>query len=78
MRVLFSSVGVVGYVYPMVPLARTLVADGHEVRWATSAEMCPTIVQAGIPAVVTGLSRADWREQRNRRMRDLAEVSPAE
>jgi UDP:flavonoid glycosyltransferase YjiC (YdhE family) len=78
MRVLFSSVGVVGHVYPMVPLARALVAAGHEVRWATSAEMAPTIAQAGIPAVAAGLSSADWREPRNRRMTDLAHLSPAE
>lgn len=48
----------------MVPLARALLAAGHEVRWATSAEMTPTIVQAGIPAVAAGLSSAEWREAR--------------
>jgi Erythromycin biosynthesis protein CIII-like, C-terminal domain/Erythromycin biosynthesis protein CIII-like, N-terminal domain len=41
-------------------------------------DMCPTIVQAGIPAISAGLSNVDWREQRNRRMRDLAGLSPAE
>jgi UDP:flavonoid glycosyltransferase YjiC (YdhE family) len=78
MRVLFSSIGVVGHVYPMVPLARALLAAGHEVRWATSAEMTPTIAQAGIPPVAAGLSSAEWREGRNRRMRDLAHLPPGE
>lgn len=78
MRVLFSSIGAVGHVYPMVPLARVLLAAGHEVRWATTAEMTPTIAQAGIPAVAAGLSSAQWREPRNRRMRDLAHLPPAE
>jgi hypothetical protein len=78
MRVLFSAVGAVGHIYPMVPLARALLAAGHEVRWASSAEMCPTIAQAGIPAVSAGLSSADWREQRNRRIGELADFSPEE
>ena len=78
MRVLFSTIGAVGHVYPMIPLARALLAAGHEVRWATSAEMCPTIVAAGIPAFSAGLSNSDWRDERNRRMRELADLSPAE
>jgi UDP:flavonoid glycosyltransferase YjiC (YdhE family) len=77
-RVLFSSVGVVGHVYPMVPLARALLAAGHDVRWATSAVMGPTIEQAGIPAVIAGPASADWRELRNQRMRDLAYLPPTE
>ena len=78
MRILFSSIAAVGHMYPMVPLARALLAAGHDVRWATSAEMSPTIAQAGIPAFTAGLSSADWREERDRRMRDLADLSPAE
>lgn len=78
MRVLFSSIGAVGHVYPMVPLARALLDAGHEVRWATSAEMTPTIAQAAIPAVAAGMSSAEWREPRNRRMRDLAHLPPDE
>ena len=77
-RVLFSSVGAVGHVYPMVPLARALLAADHEVLWAVSADLCPTVVQAGIPAVVAGLSSADWRTQRNRRMGDLAHLPAGE
>jgi hypothetical protein len=62
----------------MVPLARALLAAGHEVLWAISAEMCPTIIQAGVPAVSAGLSSGDWRDQRDRRIRDLATLSPQE
>jgi UDP:flavonoid glycosyltransferase YjiC (YdhE family) len=60
----------------MVPFARALRAVGHEVRWATAAELCPTIEQAGIAAVAAGLSSAEWREPRNRRIGDLAHLPP--
>ena len=78
LRVLFSAVGAVGHIYPMVPLARALLAAGHEVLWAISAEMCPTVIQAGVPAVSAGLSSGDWRDDRDRRIRDLAGFSPEE
>lgn len=78
LRVLFSAVGAVGHIYPMVPLARALLAAGHEVLWAISAEMCPTIIQAGVPAVSAGLSSGDWRDNRDQHIRDLAALSPEE
>jgi hypothetical protein len=48
------------------------------VRWATPEELCPTIEQAGIAAVVAGLSSAEWREPRDRRIRELAHLPPDE
>ena len=40
-RVLVSSTPGYGHVLPMVPLARALLAAGHEVLWATAADACP-------------------------------------
>ena len=66
MRVLFSSLSAIGHVHPLVPLARALRERGHEVRWATGADSCPVVEQAGIPAVAAGLVQAErlaefWR-----------------
>jgi UDP:flavonoid glycosyltransferase YjiC (YdhE family) len=78
-RVLFSSLGALGHVYPMLPLARALRADGHEVRWACGAEMSPVINQAGIPTVPTAITDRTIEEGRRRvgrRQRQLATLSP--
>jgi UDP:flavonoid glycosyltransferase YjiC (YdhE family) len=78
-RVLFSSVGAAGHVYPMVPLARALLANGHEIRWACTAELCPVIDRAGIPTVTTvhvDLALAEGREGRAQRMAEIAQLPP--
>jgi UDP:flavonoid glycosyltransferase YjiC (YdhE family) len=62
----------------MVPFARALLAAGHEVRWATSEDLCPTLEQAGIAPVAAGLSSAQWREPRDRRIGELAHLPPDE
>ncbi|KAA2262583.1 glycosyltransferase [Solihabitans fulvus] len=56
MRILFSSLGSHGHVYPLIPLARAARAAGHEVRWATAEVMHPSLALAGIEAVPAGLS----------------------
>lgn len=63
MRVLVTSTSGYGHVFPMVPLARALVAAGHEVRWATSADACPRVAEAGLTPVAAGLSGAELRGQ---------------
>jgi UDP:flavonoid glycosyltransferase YjiC (YdhE family) len=80
-RVLFSSLGAIGHVYPMLPLARALRADGHEVRWACWADVCPVINQAGIPTVPTANTDRTIEEGRprvRRRQRRLATLSREE
>ncbi len=64
MRVLITSTPGYGHVLPMVPLARALLAAGHPVLWATSAEACPRVAAAGIevtPAGRTDEQMADAR-----------------
>ncbi len=56
MRVLVTSSPGAGHVHPMVPLARALVAAGHEVRWATAADARPSVERAGLATEPAGLS----------------------
>jgi hypothetical protein len=59
MRVLFSSTAGVGHIFPMVPLAKAFLADGHDVLWATSADSTALVEAAGIPAVASGAAGQD-------------------
>ena len=59
MRVLMSSSAGYGHVLPMVPLARALVAAGHEVLWATARDAVQLVAAAGLPAASAGLTRAE-------------------
>ena len=63
MRVLVSTVPAVGHLHPVVPLAHTLVARGHEVRWATGPDGCPIVTSAGFSAVQSGNSAAASRDE---------------
>jgi UDP:flavonoid glycosyltransferase YjiC (YdhE family) len=77
-RVLISSVGLVGHIHPMVPLAAALAKGGHDVRWATGPDGCERVRRAGFDAVDAGLSQAErWAEFR-RRHADIDELPPQE
>lgn len=54
MRVLLTSPSGLGHIHPMVPLARALVARGHDVLWATPADGVGHVERTGIAAVATG------------------------
>ena len=47
MRVLFTVVGVLGHIHPLVPIARAVQAAGHEVACAVPAPVLPTVERAG-------------------------------
>lgn len=53
-RVLVTSTPGYGHVLPMVPLAKALLAAGHEVLWATAADACPRVAAAGIEVTPAG------------------------
>src|SRR4051794_6193342 len=53
MRVLVTTPGGTGHIHPMVPLARALLARGHDVLWATPDRTVAQVEQAGVPAVGT-------------------------
>lgn len=58
MRVLFSSLSAIGHVHPLVPLALALRDRGDDVRWATGPDSCERVEQAGVAAVVAGMTQA--------------------
>ena len=59
MRVLVSSTVGYGHVFPMVPLARALVAAGHDVLWATGEDTCRVVEAAGLKSAAAGATLAD-------------------
>ena len=64
MRVLVTSTPGYGHVLPMVPLARALLAAGHEVLWATAADACPRVAAAGFEVAAAGLTEAQMGDTR--------------
>lgn len=67
MRVLCTCLPGLGHFLPMAPLARALVAEGHEVAFATAAALCPAIEEAGFAAFPAGLSLPEQLEEAHRR-----------
>ncbi len=67
MRVLITTTAGLGHIHPMVPLARALVARGHDVLWAAPVDGVDHVERAGIRAVAAcppGLTRpADVRRR---------------
>ena len=57
MRVLLTTQPGYGHFRPLLPLARALVAGGHEVRVGTSASYAPVVEREGLKAEAVGL---DW------------------
>ncbi len=75
MRVLFSSTGGHGHVFPMVPLAQAFAAAGHEVRWATHPAGGALLEAAGIAWRPAGLQGAAF-DDGTRVMRQRAGLLP--
>ena len=65
MRVLITSTSGYGHVFPMVPLAMALRADGHEVLWATAPDAGRLLAAAGIETVAAGMSGTERVRVRN-------------
>jgi len=61
MRVLVTTSPPLGHVLPVVPLAQSLAAAGHEVRWATGADAVPVVQAAGLPVDACGLGASERR-----------------
>ncbi|MFE0178677.1 nucleotide disphospho-sugar-binding domain-containing protein [Streptomyces sp. NPDC059002] len=65
MRALLVFEGGPGAILPLVPLAHALRGAGHEVIAAAHEDALPTLLEAGVPAVVAPRkSPKDYREQR--------------
>lgn len=53
-RILFTFTGGTGHFLPSVPIARALVARGHEVAFSAQPAMAPAIAAAGFAAIDSG------------------------
>lgn len=78
MRVMVSSSSGYGHVLPMVPLARALLAAGHEVLWGTGRDACPLVSAAGIDSRPAGLSDRQRTVVRRDLLAGAAGVPPNE
>jgi UDP:flavonoid glycosyltransferase YjiC (YdhE family) len=78
MRILVSTTPGRGHVYPMVPLARALLAQGDEVLWLTGAESCAALEHEGFRTVAVGMGERDGIAEVNRRFPEIAALPPAE
>lgn len=58
-RILFATVSVTGHINPLLPLARGLVARGHEIRWLSGAKHAARIQATGAQHVQFTKTR-DW------------------
>lgn len=77
MRVLVSSTGDHGHVFPLVPLARAIRDAGHEVLWAARPEAGALVTAAGLATTAAGLSGPPLDALLERLRRRAAEIPPA-
>lgn len=78
MRVLVSTTGDHGHVFPLVPLARALRDAGHEVLWATRADAGALVAAAGLPTAAAGLDGPPLRALVGGLVRRAGELPPVE
>ena len=78
MRVLFTSPAGLGHIHPMVPLARAMVARGHDVLWAAPADGVEHVERAGLRSVTTGAAGLTRPADVRRRFPELDALSPGE
>lgn len=65
MRILFSSLGSHGHVYPLLPLAIAARRQGHDVLYAVDSGFHPTAEKLGFTVVDAGISIGDAFRQAN-------------
>ena len=78
MRVLVTSTPGYGHILPMVPLARALLAAGHEVLWATAADACSRVAAAGIEVTEAGRTDEQMADARREIATATADMRPEE
>lgn len=58
MRVLFTCAGEYGHMNPLLPVARSVAARGHEVAFAVPESFRPRVEEAGFSSMAAGLDRS--------------------
>ncbi len=75
MRILFSSLGAYGHLFPLVPLALAARELGHQAIIGTAATLHPALAAAGLDVTAIGLSLDEAVETaRNRGLTDPADM----
>ncbi|MDQ6909305.1 MAG: glycosyltransferase [Actinomycetota bacterium] len=78
MRVLFTTPAGLGHIHPMVPLARAMVARGHDVLWAAPADGVGHVERTGIRTVAAGPPGLTRPAEVRRRYPELDALPPVE
>ena len=78
MRVLFTTPAGLGHIHPMVPLARAMVARGHDVLWAVPSDGVGLVERTGIRAVGAGPPELTRPAEVRRRYPELDALPPVE
>ncbi|MDP9073811.1 MAG: glycosyltransferase [Actinomycetota bacterium] len=74
-KVLCSCLPGSGHFLPMLPLAQALADAGHDVRFATAADFCPSIAKRGFGTFSAGMSLAQQLEEAGQRYPE-AQLAP--
>ena len=77
MRVLFSGHGARGHVLPLLGLARALIADGHDVLFATAPDLCRVVGSEGIETVAAGIADDAMVADARRRWPETKSLAPS-
>ncbi len=78
MRVLFTGHGARGHVLPLLGLAAALVADGYDVLFATSPDLCALLASHGIETVAAGMTDEAMLAEAERRRPGTRSLPPAD
>lgn len=72
MRVLYTCLPGHGHFNPVLAMAQATAGAGHDVAFATAAEFCPRIQEAGFVTFPAGISLPDQLDEARRRFPDQA------
>lgn len=78
MRVLVSTTGGVGHIFPVIPLALELQRQGHDVIWATAPGSCSIVEAVGIVTSPAGLMPAERAQRFFQNSPNAFDVPPRE
>jgi len=77
-RILFSSSAAEGHFRPLVPLARACADAGHEVAFATAADLGDRVAAAGFRHFAAGLDQAEIQARHDPYRKHLLTLPPHE
>ena len=76
MRILVTTPAGLGHIHPMVPLARSLVTRGHDVRWALPAEVADRVATLSFDVIPIAGRAPITPQEVLRRFPELAQLPP--